>query len=910
MDHLLGRVRTALEPQYDVIREIASGGMGVVYLADDPALRRKVAIKVLRPELATAAQAERFLRESRLLARLSHPNVVTIYSAGEADGLFYYVMEYAEGETLATRLIRGPLAERQARSLARDLLVGLEAIHAQGIVHRDLKPGNVLLRADRAMIGDFGIALVDATTSEEAPPSPDAGTVAYMAPEQRLRLPATERSDLYAAGMVVYEAATGHHWNAADRPARADWRGLPPRLTSVLGRALEPAADERWPSARAMRAGLEGRSPIRSALLAGTVGLAAIAIIFLRPSPHRDIRAAGATLVHLAQPVQRSALSDSVIDALATRLGQYTDLRLMASPDEAAITVTPNLVVEASGQIRLAASLSGIRIPTPLGISFTAVPRAEWPAQVDSLADGIMRTLYLGTVDADPWLPRNAIPKRPDGIQAWIRGEQAYNQARWDDALQYYHQAELADSTCLLCTYRLNDVVRWLGGDLDRDRTDRLLAHENLFPPHYRVLIRAYAEPWPARYDSLQAAARRYPDFAIGWFAAADEAFHRATLRGRPRIEAIELLLTTARLKPGFAPAWEHLLWLALARGEQTSATEAIDSLAKAPPATGFSAALHEALSLGYAWRFKSEAEAAAQTDRVLTSPAIVQMPQLAAGARIMMTMGAPAGAVYLGQAFERQVGRRDLVRNGLWGQFFGLGAQNRTEEAGAVAERIRALGQGLETDIFLTEWLAVQSLLRGEPVQDNVAQQLKRLASAADSGSAPATRIQWIGALLDPDLLIPAGLDPASRALLEGIRAAVHGNFAGALGQTAALHPLLEPWPSDPFLPVTLRWFRAKWLERAGRPEAAARELAGYDHLHLDGLPLGEPQAGEVDWATAPLVDWRRASLLAAVAPAGAERCQALGDIARLWRAGSPWARVRADSAVAIAGTACGRKP
>src|SRR5689334_13520296 len=136
MSVLTERVRAALAPDYDSIEEIASGGMGVVFRARDVALDKPVAIKVIRPDQASATAVRRFLNEARALASVSHPNVVPVHRAGEADGLPFYVMDFIAGETLADRLERGPLDAAELGALARDLLGAVEAVHERGIVHR------------------------------------------------------------------------------------------------------------------------------------------------------------------------------------------------------------------------------------------------------------------------------------------------------------------------------------------------------------------------------------------------------------------------------------------------------------------------------------------------------------------------------------------------------------------------------------------------------------------------------------------------------------------------------------------------------------------------------------------------------------------------------------------------------
>ncbi|HEV8150603.1 MAG TPA: serine/threonine-protein kinase, partial [Gemmatimonadales bacterium] len=293
---LLERVRRALAPDYEILEEIAGGGMGIVFAARQPRLDRKVALKILRPEQATAIAAERFLAEGRVLARLAHPNIVPIYAAGEADGLLYYVMEFVEGETLADRLSRGALPPAEALRLAEDLLGALAAAHALGVVHRDVKPANIFLRNGRALLGDFGIAR---WREKDEPgyttPGELIGTPRYMSPEQRDGLPATARTDVYAAGLVLWEACTGARWPFYQDPKSAEWSRLPPALAPAVRRALELEPEHRWEDARQFLAAIERstRRRARPGALLVAVAILALAIAgywILRPppaAPHR-----------------------------------------------------------------------------------------------------------------------------------------------------------------------------------------------------------------------------------------------------------------------------------------------------------------------------------------------------------------------------------------------------------------------------------------------------------------------------------------------------------------------------------------------------------------------------------------------------------------------------------------------
>src|SRR2546426_3984182 len=276
MSSVLERLRAALAPEYDVEREIASGGMGMVFLGRDMALECPVAIKVLRPELATAHAAERFLREARMLASLRHPHIVPVHHVGQAGEFFYYVMDFLEGETLADRLARGPLGPSEALKLGRDLLDALQEAHERLVVHRDIKPSNVFFVGGRALLVDFGIAKPVSGTSGGAvtprgrapAPAPSltapgsvVGTLDYMPPEQAAGAEVTPRADLYALGMVLYEALTGRHWSILDRPDRADWSGGSRRIGRVLRRAPRGAPEARPPGPAAFSPAARGCGP-------------------------------------------------------------------------------------------------------------------------------------------------------------------------------------------------------------------------------------------------------------------------------------------------------------------------------------------------------------------------------------------------------------------------------------------------------------------------------------------------------------------------------------------------------------------------------------------------------------------------------------------------------------------------
>ncbi len=277
-------LQAALAGEYSLERELGCGGMGIVYLARDVQLDRDVAIKVLPSHLAaSAASRERFVREARTAAGLSHPLIVPIHRVGEADGFVFFVMSYVEGETLGDRLrTKGPLPPPEAARVLREVAWALAYAHGRGIVHRDVKPDNILLEAGtgRAMVTDFGIAHRDDVAAADTDPGKVMGTANFMSPEQAAGEPIDGRSDLYALGVVGYLAVSGRLpfeapnlpallVRQASEPAPGVLRaapGLPPALATAIDRCLARDPADRFPDGEAMAAALAPAPDTRPAL--------------------------------------------------------------------------------------------------------------------------------------------------------------------------------------------------------------------------------------------------------------------------------------------------------------------------------------------------------------------------------------------------------------------------------------------------------------------------------------------------------------------------------------------------------------------------------------------------------------------------------------------------------------------
>jgi beta-lactam-binding protein with PASTA domain len=265
-------INTIFDGRYRVLRKLGSGGMADVFLAEDEELGRRIAIKILNDRHASDEQfVERFRREAKNAAGLSHPNIVQIYDRGEAEGTYYIAMEYLEGSTLKEAAAhRQPLPVGEAIGYARQILSALRFAHRKGIVHRDIKPHNALIDDDgRVKVTDFGIARAGAA-SQMTEAGSIIGTAQYLSPEQARGGVIDHRSDLYSVGVVLYELLTGtvpftgdtpveiamKHLSQVPEPPSAKRPDLPRSLDQVVLRALAKDPDERYGSAEEMDAEL------------------------------------------------------------------------------------------------------------------------------------------------------------------------------------------------------------------------------------------------------------------------------------------------------------------------------------------------------------------------------------------------------------------------------------------------------------------------------------------------------------------------------------------------------------------------------------------------------------------------------------------------------------------------------
>ena len=929
MTTLLDRLRAALAPDYEVERELASGGMGIVFVGRDVALDRRVAIKIVRPDRATAHAAERFVREARILASISHPNLIPVHRAGESGGFFYYVMDFLEAETLAERLARGPLAPDEAVAVARDVLAALEAVHRRGVVHRDVKPGNIFLVEGRAMIGDFGVAKATGTGGPAlTEDGMTVGSPGYMAPEQTAGGDVTPAADVYAMGLVLFESLTGKDWPAPKDPARADWSGVPRPLVAPLQRALAWTPAGRWQSAAAFRAALSGPgSRARRRVLAWAGAAAVVMLALALGGVFRGWRAEPSAMLRIfirpfeVRPAAMRWLGDSLPAALARSVGGAPDFVAKTLGGESAppgaLVLHGSGEVSGTGALRLALRSEAPAGKTPLVDLTMSGSVSQWEQLADSLGYQLLLAIWTGSggkLAAD--LPLHALPDTRPGVLAWMAAERLFARAQWEAAFAAYHHAIDVDSTCLLCRVRLTDVGRWMGQDQDSVATSRYRTALDSFPPHYRRVIEAGFAPADRRFALLHRATDLASDFGLAWFVEGDEIFHRGPLAGYSRHDAYAAMRRATVLWPDFAPAWEHLAWIAIGEGESTAAHQALDSLERLGAGSDpLEIQVRALLEAGYRWRFAAPGVAAAFTEALLRAPAAAGYAALGAAARYQLTFDAPAGAIYLGERFER-MGRGDLETPGLLAQIYAFTTLGQLDSARAAAARLTTRADpGIE--VFLAE-LPAALLLADTAAGPDIRRQWPSATQELDAytraepGTAVARQAAWLLALLARRTGDTAEFRRL-RSLLAGEPAPRPLGTLVDADASAALHPATALAATEPLLAMDsaswragdsyfrafLHLLRARWHTQMGSTALAVRDLRWHENNDLRTVttPAALPEAAEVDWSLGTVARWEQARLLDAAGDTPAA-CVAYAAVRRLWTGGDSTFAARAHTA------------
>ena len=467
---------------YRIIRQIGQGGMGIVYEAVDDRLGRTVAIKTILPA-ANAVMRDRFLREARAAAAVSHPHICQLFEIGEHEGDPFLAMELLQGEALSTRLERGPIPAADAVPIALGILSALDALHQRGIVHRDLKPSNVFLTPHGVKLLDFGLArpvALEVDSTLMTMPGVLLGTPRYMSPEQARGLEVDARTDIFAAGAVLYEMLSGRQAFAGDNPVdvlNAVLNQQPPALVgsltvvdvdSIIQRALAKVPVERYQNAEDMARDL------RTSLARGDAGTrpvarAAIRLVvlpfkILRPDPSIDFLADS---LPDAITVSLSSLESLVVRSSLTgaRLGSSgADIAAVAAQANVDAVVIGTLL-HASGRIRVNVQLVEAPSGTVLWSHAQQVPMDDLFQIQDSISSAVVEALALPISNRERRLLSQDVPANPEAYANYLQANRLSQSSsqQWESALDLYQRAVEADPLYAPAWARLGRCLRVMG---------------------------------------------------------------------------------------------------------------------------------------------------------------------------------------------------------------------------------------------------------------------------------------------------------------------------------------------------------------------------------------------------------------------------------------------------------------
>ena len=529
---LAEQLQTSLGSAYTIVRELGGGGMSRVFLADDNSLGRAVVFKVLLPELAAGVNAERFKREVQLSARLQHPHIVPVLSAGEVDGLPYYVMPFVKGESLRARLAGGPLPIPEVISILADVAKALAYAQSDGIVHRDIKPDNILLSGGACTVADFGIAKALSSARQSEPGETltslgtSLGTPAYMAPEQIAGDPNVDhRADIYSLGCVGYEMLTGQSPFAGkspqqmlaahvmEKPAplasrRAD---IPPSLIALIDRCLEKEPSARPQSATEIVTRLEAsgthetpalqalarrRSPVPVwAIVGGLVVLGAAAVPGYRAMRRAPVTDGALTIAVAPFEVldpQLGLWKEGIVDVLSRNLDGAGPIRSI--PPSASIKKwdghADRTVATAFGK-RVGAQLVVYGQLQPAGRDLvdakvwivdtqrdaapTELQFRDSVSRMDRVTDSLS-VKVLAAIGRSHGIGAGRVASLGSGslpaIKAFLQGSQYFRRTQWDSAATSFKEAVALDSTFGIAYLHLAQASGWSRGSGNPEATE------------------------------------------------------------------------------------------------------------------------------------------------------------------------------------------------------------------------------------------------------------------------------------------------------------------------------------------------------------------------------------------------------------------------------------------------------
>jgi eukaryotic-like serine/threonine-protein kinase len=455
---LLERVSSALAARYRVVHTVGTGGMAVVFRAEDLKHDRAVAIKILKPELASPHWSARFLREIQIASRLQHPSILALYDSGEVDGLLYYVMPFVAGESLRARLARdGVLPIPEAVRLGREMAEGLGYAHEHGVVHRDIKPENILLSSGHALICDFGIARALTLAAGDTPTEPGLaiGTPAYMSPEQfEADLDLDARSDIYSLGCVLFEVLAGTppfrgptvfsimaQQSTARPPSLRRLRSdVPAFLEDAIVRALEKLPEQRFATAAELAAALDRSSgaPLRGASGLGGPAVAVLPFANLGGDPECEYLSDGISEELIQALAEIEGLRVVGRTSAFAFKGRREDVRDIGDRLRADVVVDGSVRVE-GGRVRISAQLVSAADGYQLWSARYERPAGNTFAIEDEIARtiaAVLRSRLSSGEGGSPAPTTAASPPRRDPMahEAYLKGRYHWNK-RTDEGI-------------------------------------------------------------------------------------------------------------------------------------------------------------------------------------------------------------------------------------------------------------------------------------------------------------------------------------------------------------------------------------------------------------------------------------------------------------------------------------------
>jgi tetratricopeptide (TPR) repeat protein len=919
MPSLFERLRDALAPRYEVEGEVASGGMASVFRARDTSLDRVVAVKVLRPDMATATGEARFLREARTLASFSHPNMVSIHDADQRAGLSYYVMDLVDGQTLAERLEAGPLDGRDAFRLGRDLLNVLERIHVAGVVHRDIKPSNVFLVDGRTLLADFGIAHVEGPTDDTlTTDGRSPGTPAYMSPEQVKGAPASPKSDLYSLGMVLYEALSGIRWKSASAPESGDWSGIPPASRPVLRKALALDPNDRWSDAVEFRAALRTRRPwIRLPRWAAAVALAVIAALVWwaldRPGVPEPLAPAEPLDVAVF-PCDAAEEADSTLGAnIARRVAANLDVirritqvrypKAVSWYETRTGTLESSDWSEALGASRAAiCSISrrgdglaiNIRLLGAAGeeLYFETLP-VDGATQSDLLRSAAARiSTQLIFELADVTMTEEEVDRFADvpfeALSHFLSGEDYLDRGAWQKADEQYAAALEADSTLTLARLRRAEVRRWMPDwPIGEDLPSVLEMDLSSLGLLDSLIFEASAAPHgPEQLRKFESILRR-PGYELDAYATllyGDELYHRGGLWGVPLDSSIAVLKLAVARDSFLVPAVEHLTQALIRTGREEEAAAALQHLERIHASREESGLYYpDVWKQGFLEKFRPSE--ALEGRRAMAAS---DLAMLGLYARWVRYIEYPATQVELGGLLvgaADHFGSPAFAAQGFVARGLGLITQGEIEEGLAAFDSAARRLETPETVAQVAEWMVIPYALRVAGFTPGDAERGERVLVAMWSNPAIDSRLKarattalalladrrrdedardvWVARL---DSLGPGAISVTRRPyrLASSLAWAARGDYREALNRTAGDLAYDSVGLADrPFLRSALYLKRGEWYRDLDMPDSAMASWLWHENTDLEGtVPPELVQAGEVDGACGPHARRLRAEL------------------------------------------------